>query len=104
MQRVVVIIRLKEGAEAEAEKLLSAGPPFDPAEVGFERHAVYVSHGELVFVFEGPDAEWRLDDLASDFFHPGLQDAIETWRSLIDGEPRVGREIYSWERGRAGAA
>jgi hypothetical protein len=104
VQRAVVIVRLKEGAQAEAERLLSSGPPFDPAEAGFERHAVYAVHGELVFVFEGPDAEWRLDDLASDFFHPVLQDAIEIWRPLLDGEPRVGREVYSWERGRAGDA
>ena len=99
MQRLAVIVRLREGARERAAELLAHGPPFDLADGEFERHAVYLSEHEVVFVFEGPEAEWRLDDLASDFFHPALQDALEDWRPLVEGDPRVANVAYFWERG-----
>jgi len=33
-----IIARLEPGAEDRAAELLESGPPFDPAELGFERH------------------------------------------------------------------
>jgi hypothetical protein len=104
LKRAVVILRLKEGADDEAARVLAEGPPLDLAEAGYERHGVYVTPGEVAFVFEGRDAEWQLDDVASDYFHPKVREAIERWRPLLDGEPRLAREVYAWERGRGDAA
>jgi hypothetical protein len=40
LERVAVIAKLKEGAAEQAAALVRRGPPFDPGESGFERHAV----------------------------------------------------------------
>ena len=56
MQRIAIVARLKPGAEERAAELIEGGPPFDARARGFERHAVYLSADEIVFVFEGP--EW----------------------------------------------
>ena len=99
MQRLAVVVHLKPGARDRATTLLDERPPFDLEESGFERHAVYLSDEEVIFVFEAADVEWRLDDLVGDFFHPALQKAIEEWKPLLDGEPRLATEAYSWDRG-----
>jgi hypothetical protein len=96
MRRLAIVARLKEGAHDRAEALLSGGPPFDPQATGIDRHTVYLTSTEVVFVFEGRDVEWEVDDLLSAYTGMGM--AIEAWRPLLDGEPKLGREAYSWER------
>jgi hypothetical protein len=98
VQRLAVVLRLKPGTRDRAASLVAERPPFDPEESGLDRHAVYLSDDEAVFVFEGADVEWQLDDLLDDFFHPALQKAIEEWRPLLEGEPRIATEAYSWDR------
>lgn len=99
MQRVAIVVRLNPGARERAGDLLDKGPPFDLAAAGFDRHAVYLSDTEVVFVFEGQDAEWKLDDLTSDVFHEALHEAFGEWRTLADGKPHVASELFFWERG-----
>jgi len=98
MRRIAIIADLKEGAEDAAAALLASGPPFDLAESSFERHTAYLSSGAVVFVFEGPDVQWELDFLVHDFFHPDLRESLQSWRTLVEGDPRIGREVFSWER------
>lgn len=98
MRRLAIVVPLKAGAEKDAEHLLSGGPPFDPAEAGFTRHSVYLTSKEVVFVFEGSDVEWSLDDLVGDFFHPALHVAGLEWEKIEDDRPRFGREAYFWEK------
>jgi hypothetical protein len=93
MDRVAVIVRLRPGCEERARALVSGGPPFDPAETGFDGHAVYVGGGEVVFVFEGPGVEWMLRDLVDDRVQTA---AFAAWGNLIDGAPRVAYETYNW--------
>jgi hypothetical protein len=47
VDRLVIVVPLRSGASAEAEKLIENGPPFDPSELGFERHGVYLSPEEV---------------------------------------------------------
>jgi hypothetical protein len=101
LQRLAVVVHLKPGTRDRAASLVAERPPFDLEESGLDRHAVYLSDDEAVFVFEGADVEWQLDDLLDDFFHPTVQKAIEEWRPLLEGEPRVATEAYSWDRGSA---
>jgi hypothetical protein len=98
MERIAVTARLKPDASQRAAELIAQGPPFDPEAAGFERHSVYLSHGEVVFVFEGPQVEWLLDELVSP--DPDAS-AFRAWEPLIDGIPRIARETYFWERGAA---
>jgi hypothetical protein len=92
--RVGVIARLKEGAAEQAKELLASGPPFDPGELGFERHTVYLSSEEVVFIFEGPSAARRLADMVDEMVS---SESFAQWAPLIRGTPRIAHETFSWE-------
>ena len=98
MGQLAVIARLKSGSEERAAQLIAKGAPFDPAESGFDRHTVFLSATEVVFVFEGPEVESRLDDAIDSPFQSTISEALDEWRPMLDGPPRIGRERYSWER------
>jgi hypothetical protein len=49
-----------------------------------------------VFVFEGPQVEWIVDDLVDNPFHSKVRAAFERWRSIVDGPPRIAREQFGW--------
>jgi hypothetical protein len=104
VERVAIVARLKEGSAARASELVAAGPPFDLAETGITRHSVYVSAAEVVFVFEGHQVEWIVDDLIYEPFHHELQHALGEWRAIVDGQPRVARERFGWQREQAAPA
>ena len=97
MDKVAIVARLKPGAEPRAAELLAQGVPFDAEESGLERHVVYLSAGEVVFVFEGHEVDSVVDDLISEPFHWPLLRALEAWRPLIDENPRIARPAYEWE-------
>ena len=98
MNQIAIVVTLKPDAAEDARRLLDQGPPFDPADHGFERHSVFLSANEAVFVFDGTEVEWKLDDLVDDPFGATVREAFDAWRPLIVGEPRVARTAYSWER------
>jgi hypothetical protein len=97
MERVAIIARLKEGSEQRAAELVGAGPPFDLANTGIVRHSIYISAKEAVFVFEGHEVEWIVDQLIDEPFHYDLQRALDRWREIVDGKPRVARERFGWQ-------
>ena len=100
MRQLALVARLKDGAELRAAELIAAGPPFDPENAQLERHAIYLSAGEVVFVFEGPEVDVAVDDLmVADPFRWDVSAALDDWRPLIDGEPRIARPAFVWERG-----
>src|SRR5262249_4822912 len=57
VSRAVIIVPLRKGTRDRATELLSGGPPFDPKSVGLERHQVFLSDVEAVFVFEADSRE-----------------------------------------------
>jgi hypothetical protein len=99
LERLALIARLKSGTEVKAEELIAAGPPFDPQEGGFARHSVYLSASEVVFVFEAHEVEWLVDALIENPFQWMVQEAFDAWRRLVEGEPRIARAKFFWERG-----
>jgi hypothetical protein len=94
-ERVVLVVPLNEDAVEQARALVSGGPPFDPAVRGLERHEVFFTDTEAVFLFEGPDAGEVVQRLARD---PGAWRAALQWRRLLTGAPRLARSAYSWTR------
>ncbi len=78
--------------------MIEQGPPFDPAERGFARHAVYLSAGEVVFVFEGDEVEWLVDEIVNEPASGALSAALGAWQELAEGPPRIARAAYAWER------
>jgi hypothetical protein len=103
MERVAIVARLKEGCDQRAAELVGAGPPFDLADTGIVRHSVYISASEAVFVFEGHEVEWIVDQLIDEPFHYELRHALEEWREIVDGKPRVARESFGWQLDEAAA-
>jgi hypothetical protein len=98
MEQLAIVARLKAGAEPRAAELLAKGPPFHPEVSGLDRHTVYLSAGEVVFVFEGREVEWIVEELVDDPLRPLAADALEEWRPLVEGEPRIARPVYAWLR------
>jgi hypothetical protein len=92
MQRIAVVATLRPGTHEQAEKLVALGPPFDPLEQGLERHMVFLAADAAVFLFEGGNAH----ALLAAFTGPGGQSALGAWEPLVDGTPRIAREVYSW--------
>jgi hypothetical protein len=99
VERLAIVASLKPGTEERARTLLAAGPPFDPADAGLTRHVVYLSAGEVVFVFEGSEVEWRVDDLVDSPFQWQVSSALEEWREIIAGPPRIARPTFEWSSG-----
>ena len=100
---VAVTARFDPESTQEVRQLLEAGPPYDLTETTLDRHAVYLSPGELVFVFEGPDVPWEVEEIADAFFSPGIRRALTEWRKLTE-EPRIGHPVFSWQRGETATA
>ena len=95
MNRLMIVARLRDGAHEEAEALIAGGPPFDPEELGFYRHAAYLTAGEVVFFFEAPEVEWIVNDIVDNAV---ISAAFGPWRELIDGTPRLAHERFYWSR------
>jgi hypothetical protein len=95
MSRLVLVVPLADGAKDRARELLDQGPPFDPETTDLERHSVYLTDHEAVFVFETPGDEPPLELRAED---PALLGTAEAWRDLMAGRPRIAQPAFSWER------
>jgi hypothetical protein len=95
MKRLLIVARLRDDAHDEAEVLLREGPPFDPETSGLERHAAYLTAGEVVFVFEAPEVEWIVNDLVDD---PRIASFFAPWEKLVEGTPRLAHERFYWSR------
>lgn len=94
VSRLVIVAPLRPGSREQALRLLEHGPPFELGESGFDRHQVYLSDREAIFLFEADgDAALRLpaEDLE-------LMRAADAWRECLAGAPRVASEAFSWER------
>lgn len=94
MQSLVVITRLKPGAEAEARELISQGPPLDLSASGLTRNSVYISEGEVIFLFEGPDAERVVHELVND---PVASAQFAAWGHLVEGTPFTAHREFHWQ-------
>jgi hypothetical protein len=96
MSWVVVVAPLKDGARETARLLIEDGPPFEPKETSLERHHVYLTDREVVFVFVGPNARAAVEGIAGD---PGVWRAATAWRECLAGRPRIADEAFAWTRG-----
>jgi hypothetical protein len=95
MSTFVVVAPLRDGARDEARRLLAGGPPFDPLTTPLERHGVFLTDREVVFVFEGPEAKEAVQGLASD---PAMWRVAAAWREVLGGRPRLAENVFGWTR------
>jgi hypothetical protein len=94
VSRLVIIAPLKADARERALQLLAEGPPFQLEQTRFDRHHVYLTHREAIFVFEGPGPA-TLELPGED---PALLRVAEAWNECLAEKPRVARAVFSWER------
>jgi len=76
---------------------LDAGPPFELGGTAFDRHDVFLTEREVVFVFEAPGETATLELPADD---PKLWKAAAAWRECLAGRPRKAEVAFSRERAR----
>ena len=94
MSRAVVVLPLRQGASEQAAQLLRGGPPFDPEDVGLERHHVFLTDDEAVFVFEADNLEAAERLIGGETFWK----AAAAWKDLVAGAPRLAEDSYTWVR------
>ena len=97
MSRIVVVVPLREGSQETARLLIADGPPFDLDASALERHEVYLTESEAVFVFEGPGAREEVERLVGD---PGVLRAAVAWRECLAARPRIAERSFDWSRDR----
>ena len=93
MERIAVVATLPPrhgGASGEADRarttIRSARQWLE------ERHMVFLAADTAIFVFEGDDPHAVLGALTGDNGQP----VLGAWESLVDGTPKIAREVYSW--------
>jgi hypothetical protein len=94
VERLVVTLKLRKRTGERAAELIAAGPPFDPADLGLARHAVYLGDDLVIFAFEGEDVEQRVRSLIND---PVRSASFAAWMPLLAGRPALAHETFYWE-------
>jgi hypothetical protein len=95
--RLLVVVSLRRGSRAAVRELLEHGPPFDPEASVLERHEVFLTDREALFLFETDAGTSVVERLLTE---PRLWKAAAGWRKHLAGPPRVAEVVYSWQRGR----
>jgi hypothetical protein len=57
---------------------------------------VYLSAGEVVFVFDGDEVERIVDEIVNESFG-AVVGALGRWREFVEEPPRAARSVYTWE-------
>jgi hypothetical protein len=94
MSRAVIVVPLLPGTRGRVAGLLRGGPPFDPGAVGLERHYVFLTDEEAIFVFESEDLDAAELLIGDDSFWT----AADAWKDVVAGPPRTAADSYSWIR------
>jgi hypothetical protein len=94
-RRTAVVIPLREDAHEAVQSLLAAGPPFDPDRIGLDRHDVFLTPTEAIFIFESRLGEHALEPLLE---QPELWQSAAAWHEYVAGPPRIAEDVYSWKR------
>ena len=97
MDRFVLAARLKPDGRQRAETLLAEHSAFgaEELETAFDRHAIFLSETEVIFLFEGEGAHEAVRALFND---PARSTLIGHWLPLFDGPIHQAPEAYFWER------
>lgn len=90
-----MIARLKPEGRDRALELMAEHQAGHYVSAEFERQAVFLAEGEVIFFFEGPDAEKAVRRILND---PVQSAVLGHWLPHFDGPLHAAREAYYWER------
>jgi hypothetical protein len=94
VDRLVLVARLKAGTRDRAEKLLAERvEPIVPEAV--DRWAIFLSAGEVIFLFEGAGAR---ESVLTTLDDPAMSTALAPWLPLFDGPLHRAYEAASGKR------
>jgi hypothetical protein len=91
-EHVAVVVPLRKGKREKAERLLEKGPPFDPEQIGLERHEVFVTDQEAIFVFDATPGF----DLQRLLIDTKVWATAAVWADVVAGPPRVAKPYFAW--------
>jgi hypothetical protein len=91
-----MIARLKPHARDRARELIAELKAGENVWTDFDRQAIFLAEGEVIFFCEGPDAEATVRSILND---PARSTVIGPWLQLFDGPVHAAPEAYYWERG-----
>ncbi|HUK94012.1 MAG TPA: hypothetical protein VLU96_03040 [Gaiellaceae bacterium] len=95
-RRLALVVPLKPDSHDAVRDLLAQGPPFDPEQIpGLDRHEVFLSRDEAVFVFDSGAGADALSPLLAD---PDFLKTAVSWRDHVAGPPRIAETIFAWTR------
>lgn len=95
-RRLALVVPLRPGADEAVRALLADGPPFDPESIPeLDRHEVFLTPDEVVFVFESDRGS---DTLAALLARPDFWQAAGSWEQHVAGPPRLAESAYAWVR------
>jgi hypothetical protein len=94
-RRIAVVLPLREGAQDAVRRLLADGPPFHPDTLGLDRHQVFLTATESIFIFESDLGARALEPLLES---PELWQSAAAWHEYLAGPPRIAEDVFSWER------
>jgi hypothetical protein len=94
-ESLAVVVPLAEGRCDVVREFLDEGPPFDPGAIGLEKHAVYLTEREAIFVFETEQGVEALERILAE---PEVWDVVGAWERCACEEPRVATAIFDWRR------
>ncbi len=92
--RLMVVVPLKKGVRGQVAELLERGPPFEPGEVGLERHLTFLTDREAIFLFES-GTTLSLELIMAE---ANVWASAAAWRAFIAGPPRIAEPSYAWTR------
>jgi hypothetical protein len=91
-----MIARLKPEGRDRALELIADQRSGKVVPTEFERQAIFLAEGEVVFFCEGDDAEQTVRNILDD---PVRSSVIGHWLPLFDGPLHLAMDAYHWEFG-----
>jgi hypothetical protein len=97
VDRFVLTARLKPDGRQRAETLLAEHSALggEELETAFDRHAIFLSESQVIFLFEGEGVNKAVRALFND---PVRSTLMTHWLPLFDGPLHRAPEAYFWER------
>jgi hypothetical protein len=97
LDRFVLVARLQPGGRERAQELLTehSALGMEELETHLDRHTIFLTETEVIFVFEGEGAPEAVRAIFND---PVRSTVVGRWLPLFAGPLHQALQAYAWER------